>query len=172
MTPKIANLMLQNLADVVRALHDLIERGIIEDYAIGGAIGALFWDEVTFTRDLDVFVLLTNESGALVDRSQIYAWASERGYALVQEHIKIGGIPVQLVPALNAVSEEAIKGAALVPFEGVEVRVIRPEYLIAMWLSPPANDQKRRERAARLRESSHVDQASLSELMTRYHLTW
>lgn len=163
--------MLQSMADVVRALNDLIERGIIKDYAIGGAIGALFWDEVTNTFDVDVFVLLAQD-GAVIDLGPIYKWAEEHGYPQSHEHIKISGIPVQLVPAPDILSEEAIREAATLSVEGLAVRVIRPEYLIAMWLKPPANNKTRRERASRLSESAQLDKDRLAALLTKYDLSW
>ena len=164
--------MTQNIADVVRAVQDLIDRGIVSNYAIGGAIGGLFWDEVISTFDLDIFVMLTDQKGLLIDLGPIYAWATERGFPQSKEHITISGIPVQLVPAPNPLSEEAIAQAAEIQLDGTTIRVMRPEYLIAMWLTPPANTGNRKERAAKLRQSPHVDEGRLDELLKRYALSW
>ncbi len=46
-------------------LNDLVTRGIIEKYAIGGAVGAIFWAEPFDTIDLDVFVFLPADSPPL-----------------------------------------------------------------------------------------------------------
>jgi hypothetical protein len=38
-------------------MNNLKEKGLIKDYAIGGAIATLRWTEPFFTRDLDIFVI-------------------------------------------------------------------------------------------------------------------
>lgn len=138
--------MFPKLSDVFAAIKDLKDRGLIQDYAICGAIAHLFWDEARPTFDLDVLVLLPGEQGALVSLDPIYRWAEERAYKVEGEHIVIGEIPVQFVPAPNPLHKEAIQRAETLPFDDQEVRVVRPEYLIATWLQPPANTRDRRER--------------------------
>ena len=39
-------------------LNDLVAQGVIQKYAIGGAVAAIFWVEPFDTIDLDVFVFL------------------------------------------------------------------------------------------------------------------
>ena len=58
--------------------------------------------------------------------------ASRNGYAIQQEHIIMGGIPVQIIPAHNALAEDAVHEAATLDMDGLDVQVIRPEYLIAL----------------------------------------
>lgn len=153
-------------------MEDLIERGLVRDYAIFGAVAQTFWDEAIPTFDLDVLVLLDNSRGLLIDLGPLYGWANEIGYGTQGEHIVIGDIPVQFVPAPTALHEEAVQEAATLDFAGTPVRVVRPEYLIATWLQPPANTSVRKERAARLRDSPEIDQALLDSLLARYGLSW
>lgn len=164
--------MFPKFADVLNAIEDLKERGLIQDYAIFGAIAQMFWDEARPTFDLDVLVLLAGGQGALVSLAPIYEWASAKGYEAKGEHIVISEIPVQFVPATDRLHEEAVENASMMPFGEHHVRVVRSEYLIATWLKPPANSPDRRERAARLRESVQVDKSVLAELLKRYNLTW
>src|SRR2546426_8148565 len=56
-------------------LNDLVAKRLIEKYAIGGAVGAIFWVEPFDTIDLDIFVLLPtsalctkNAPRALIER--------------------------------------------------------------------------------------------------------
>ena len=42
----------------IAVLNDLVTHRVIEKYAIGGAVGAIFWVEPFDTVDLDVFVFL------------------------------------------------------------------------------------------------------------------
>ena len=60
--------------------------------------------------------------------------------------------------------------AALLDFEGQPVRVIRPEYLIGLYLEPSARTAKRLERVAALLEEGVVDRQLLEKLLQRYKL--
>ena len=162
--------MFPKLAEVIAAIEDLKERGLIQDYAISGAIAQLFWDEAVVTFDLDVLVLLGPVENVLDPLRGIYEWAAERGYETRAEHIMISDFPVQFLPAPDAVSEEAVRNAATVDSGGVPMRVVRPEYLIALWLRPgPARTIRRRERAAKLRESVELDATLMADLEARYN---
>lgn len=58
-------------------------------------------------------------------------------------------------------------------YEGVSVRVVRPEYLVALYLEPSARTAKRRERAAALIEAAATDQTDqtvLKDLIHRFKL--
>jgi len=144
--------------------------GVIEEYAIAGAMAVLFWTEPIVTFDLDVLVFLPN-SGLLVSLAPIYGWAAKHAYRAEKEHVVIEGMPVQFLPAHNELGDEAIHSAVAKEYEGVPVRVVRPEYLIALYLEGSAKTPKRRERAAALRESAGIDHSLLHDLMKRFNLT-
>lgn len=127
----------------------------------------MFWSEPTATFDLDVFVLIRQE-GLLVSLDPIYRWAHERGYAVESEHIMIAGLPVQIIPA-HDLSAEAVRNAVEIREKGATTRVIRPEYLIAMWLEGSARTRKRMERVASLLDEG-VDRSLLAEVLERFKL--
>jgi hypothetical protein len=77
---------------------------------------------------------------------------------------------VQFLPSHNALADEAIERAATLEYEGVPVRVVGPEYLIALYLEPGARTAKRRERAAALMESPNVNAEVLRALLGRFGL--
>lgn len=154
------------LATIGRMQRD----GIILDYAIGGAMALIFWTEPVPTFDLDVFVVLPGMPSALVSLDSIYRWTNANGYAAEGEHIMIEGIPVQMIPAHNVLADEAIENAATLDYEGVSVRVIRPEYLIALYLEPSASTAKRLERVAALLEEAPLDRPSLDSILQRHRL--
>lgn len=164
--------MFPKFSDVLLAIEDLQQRGLIVSYAVFGAIAQTFWDEAIPTFDLDILVRLDDKQRAWVDLGPLYEWSREKGYAAEREHIIIGEIPVQFVPAPDGLHEEAIQTAAVLDFDGMPVRVVRPEYLIATWLVPPANQAHRRERAARLRQAVQIDEVLLADVMQRYNLSW
>lgn len=160
---------MNNFATALAAIELLKVEGLVEEYAVGGAMALVFWSEPIPTFDLDVFVLLPSQS-LLVSLAPIYEWARRNGYREEAEHIVIAGLPVQVIPAHNKLAEEAITSAASLDFEGQPVRVIRPEYLVALYLEPSARTHKRLERVAALLEEGNVDRALLEELLRRYEL--
>ena len=52
--------------DALRALNTMKAEGVIEEYAIAGAMALVFWTEPVPTFDLDVLVLLPTPLGDLV----------------------------------------------------------------------------------------------------------
>lgn len=164
--------MFPSFVGAISAITELQDRGLIEDYAIGGAVAQLFWDEAIPTFDLDVLILLPATSSKLTSLQPIYAWAAEHGYPEKHEHIEISQIPVQFLPTFDALTEEAVRNARTVDYGGRGVRVVGPEYLCAIWLTPPADTRRRRERVAKLRESVQMDESLLADLTRRYNLRW
>jgi hypothetical protein len=159
-----------SFADALRVLNDMKRTGVVEDYAVAGAMAMVFWAEPIPTYDLDVLVFFPGDEATIVSLAPLYAWAAHRGYPAKAEHVMIDGVPVQFLPAHNALAEEAIEKAADLDYEGVPVRVVRPEYLAALYLEPGARTSKRRERAAALMESSALDRAVLDDLLRRFNL--
>jgi hypothetical protein len=156
--------------DTLRALNEIKAEEVISEYAIAGAMALVFWIEPVPTYDLDVLVFLPETTGPIVSLERIYEWARKRNYRIEKEHIVIGGIPVQFLPAHNEIADEAIETAVAMPYGGLTVRVVRPEYLIALYLEPSAKTLKRRERSAALLESGKVDTAALQTLLDRFKL--
>jgi hypothetical protein len=159
-----------NFSKALAAVKDLRREGIISEYAIGGAMALIFWSEPTPTFDLDVFVLLPS-AGNLVSLEGIYAWARKRGYSERAEHVVVAGVPVQFIPAHNALAEEAIAKAADLDYAAQSICVIRPEYLIAMYLEPSERTRKRMERVATLLDEGRLDRALLNDVLARYNLS-
>ena len=166
----LAVVLMNSFAEALDAIRRLKTDGLVGDYAIGGAMALVFWTEPIPTFDLDVFVLLP-QSGLLISLEPIYEWARQNGYREEAEHIYIGGMPVQVIPAHNELAVEAIRTAAELDYEGEPVRVMRPEYLIALYLEPAARTPRRLERVAALLEEDAVDRALLKTLLTRYDLS-
>jgi hypothetical protein len=160
----------QSFAQSLCNLNELKLAGIIEDYAIAGAMALAFWTEPVPTYDLDVLVLLPERGLPLVSLSGIYEWAAARGYPADAEHVVIADVPVQFLPAHGELADEAIETAATLEYEGVPVRVVRPEYLVALYLEPSARTAKRRERAAALLEAPGTDRRLIEHLIQRFGL--
>jgi len=82
----------------------------------------------------------------------------------------VEGLPTQFVPSPDPLAREAIDTAADIAYEGVVVRVVKPEYLIALYLQPQAKTTKRRERAAMLMELPGLNRGLLDEILNRHGL--
>ena len=154
----------------LRALEDLKQAAVIEDYAIAGAMALVFWADPIPTYDLDVLVLLPEQDTPIVSLGAIYPWAAAQGHSVHAEHVIVAGVPVRFLPSHNKLTDEAIETAATLDYQGVAVRVVRPEYLVALYLEPSARTAKRRERAAALMESAETDQGRLADLIHRFKL--
>ena len=159
-----------SFADALRVLNDMKESGVVEEYAIAGAMAMVFWAEPIPTYDLDVLVFLPGDESPIVSLAPLYDWAAGHGYPAQAEHVIIAGVPVQFLPAHDRLAEEAIEKAVTLEYEGVHVRVVRPEYLVALYLEPGARTLKRRERAAARMESGSLDRAELDGLLQRFDL--
>ena len=154
------------LRDVFVELAGLQDEGLINAYAIGGAMAALFYAEPTRTYDLDVFVDLPRTSATLASLAPIYQWAASKGFTAHAEHIVMHGVPVPFLPAFNALVTSAISAARFHDYLGVSVPVADPEHLVALALQ--AGGARRRERAWLLLEAGVVDRSRLQALLSEH----
>jgi hypothetical protein len=121
----------------MRKTFELIEQmkrvGVIEEYAIAGAVGAIFYVEPFNTEDVDILVNLNPSCGLLVSLEPIFSYLHENGYGnLTNEGVEIGGWPVQFIPVSDSLTSEALVEAQYLPYDDeLSVRVVRPEYLAA-----------------------------------------
>lgn len=155
------------LRDVFAILNELRAQGVLGDYAIGGAMAALFYTEAVRTYDVDVFALIPMR-GPLISLSPIYEWCRERGFEAQSEHIMIHGVPVQFLAAGTPLQQEAVEQARSLDYKEVPVRVMPPEHLAL--LAVQAGGSKRRERARMLLESGALDAGRLQLLLDRHQL--
>src|SRR3972149_3442222 len=114
----------------LQILNELERGGVIERYAIGGAMGATFYVEPLLTFDLDVFVILPQSAAGLLSLTPLYEALRARGYAEEGECVLIEGVPVQFLPAYNALLEEALAEARETTYEDTHTRVLRAEHLL------------------------------------------
>lgn len=152
----------------LEVLNELERQSVVARYAIGGAIGAIFYAEPFLTFDLDVFVVLPTTAGGLLTLGPVYDALRARGYAEESEAVLIEGVPVQFLPAYNALAEEALAEAREVAYDGVPTRVLRAEHLLAICLQ--TGRTKDRARVAVLREQAKLDLAYLADVLNRHQL--
>lgn len=152
----------------LQVLNDLERAGVVSRYAIGGAMGATFYAEPLLTFDLDVFVVLAQTRGGMLTLEPLYEALRARGYREEDECVNIEGVPVQFLPAYNALLEEALAEARDTQYEDTPTRVLRAEHLVAIALQ--TGRDKDRERVRLLREQAGLDPNYLAAVLARHGL--
>jgi hypothetical protein len=125
------------LEATIAVLNDLVDAGVIERYAVGGAVAEIYWAEPIDTTDLDVFVLLPPSAHPLAPLEDVYAYLRQRGHVPENEFIRIEGLPVQFLPAQSSsgLAKAALDNAVSQPYSPkIAFWLFTPEYLIALAL--------------------------------------
>ncbi|HYH85681.1 MAG TPA: hypothetical protein VEX60_09370, partial [Pyrinomonadaceae bacterium] len=112
----------------------MVRAGVIEQYAIGGAVAAIYYLEPFDTSDLDIFVQVNAAGSDLTMLAPIYEYLTARGYEAQGEFINDEEFPVQFLPVFSPLTEEALSEAHTIKFARVTTRVMRPEHLVAIML--------------------------------------
>jgi hypothetical protein len=156
------------MKETLRVLKELKRKHLIEDYAIGGGMAVVFHAEPLLTYDIDAFVILPPSSGQIVTLTPIYKYVREKGFKIRKEHILIGEMPVQIIPAYNALVEEAVKEAVEAKYERAKMRVVGVEYLVAIMLQ--TFRPKDRFRISMVMAEAKVDKRRLSRILRKHGL--
>uniref|UniRef100_A0A7C4TBS4 Nucleotidyltransferase family protein n=1 Tax=candidate division WOR-3 bacterium TaxID=2052148 RepID=A0A7C4TBS4_UNCW3 len=153
----------------LEVLNELKQKQIIKDYAIGGAIAALKWVEPFFTQDLDVFVILEENTSikGIIDLSPIYEYLKKKGYIWEKHWVVIEGVPVDIFPA-DEFEKKAIEEALEAEYDGVKTKIITPEYLIALFLR--TNRDKDIRKMQMLLEQTEVNMKKLRKILVQFGL--
>src|SRR6266446_8655809 len=99
------------IQEVLQTVNQMVTDDVIERYAIGGAVGATFYLEPVSTLDIDIFIELHATPGTLLTLDPIFSYLRDRGCTMEDEHVVIGGWPVQFLPPTGPLAEEALKSA-------------------------------------------------------------
>jgi hypothetical protein len=151
-------------------LNQMETDGVIGRYAIGGAVGSIFWLEPITTKDVDVFVMLpTSTGGSLLTLGPIYDYLRTRGYVPEGQFIIIEGWAVEFVPPPTPLVEEALQQAVERDVSGVLTRVFTAEHLAAICLQ--VGRPKDHDRVIRFVEAEVLDALAFDEILHRHDLT-
>jgi hypothetical protein len=152
----------------LQILNELERDGVLNRYAIAGAMGATFYIEPLLTFDLDIIVLLPQTEAGLLTLAPLYEVLRAKGYAEERECVVIEGVPVQFLPAYNGLLEEALREALELAYQSTSTRVLRAEHLVAICLQ--TGRPKDRERVRILKEQASLDDRSLQVILRRHQL--
>ena len=109
-------------------------------------MGATFYVEPLLTFDLDVFVVLPQGAAGFLSLAPLYEALRAQGYTEEGECVLIEGVPVQFLPAHNALLDEALREAHETSYEEARTRVVRVEHLIAICLQTARDKDRERVR--------------------------
>lgn len=159
-----------SLAKVLTELAEAQKDGVLDHYAIGGAVGATFYIEPAATEDVDVFVAMApRPGGILVTLEPLYSYFKARGATVKGESLYIGGWLLQLLPPPTDLVAHALDQAVRMEVEGVEVPVFSQEHLAAIALE--TNRPKDKIRLQQFLSSGTLDRAEFDRLVERFGLT-
>lgn len=155
---------------VIETINRMQTDGVIERYAIGGAVGATFYIEPAATLDVDVFVEFHAEPGSLVvTPGPIFDYLRERGFPMQDQYVVIADWPVQFLPVGDSLTKEALAQAVQKDVEGTSTSVFTAEHIAAIALQ--TGRAKDKARVLQLIEADVLDVKKFSEIIARHDLT-
>ena len=96
------------LADVLSAANDLVSAGLIKDYALGGALAAIYYTEPITTYDADI-IFVASDKTLSAGIPAIYSHLQSKGWRVQREHLLIGDFPVQFLAASGLTRKQSAK---------------------------------------------------------------
>ncbi len=157
------------IQEVIKTINQMQADGVIDRYAIGGAVGATFYLEPVATFDVDIFVAFRSEPGSLfVSLQPIFDYLKTRGGMMEGEYIVIAGWPVQFLPPNTSLIEEALARALQKDVDGTSARVFTSEHIAAIALQTGCAKDKAR--LLQFIETGVLDAARFQEIVFRHGL--
>lgn len=162
--------IVEGMNKTLEIINELKDKGLIEDYVIGGGIATVYYVESFFTKDLDIFVKIKTDLLSRLDiLGDVYTYLDSKGYKFEGEHIMIEGMPVQFLVASSGVEKDAMTDAKEIVYDGVNTKIMGPEYLIATALA--AGRAKDKDKVHKFVEQKiALDDAKLDKILKEYGL--
>lgn len=158
-----------SIQEVIQTINRMQADGVIERYAIGGAVGATFYLEPVATLDVDIFITFKPQAGSLILSPQpVFDYLKARGSVMDGGHIVIAGWPVQFLPPNSPLVEEALAQAAEKDVDGIPARVFTAEHLAAIALQ--TGRAKDKARLLQFVESGQLDAGTFQDILERHAL--
>jgi hypothetical protein len=156
---------------VIQVINRMQADGVIENYAIGGGIAAIYYLEAYLTDDIDIFIPVASVSvgtSGLISLEPIYNYLNQLGYLPSNEGVIIEDWLVQFIPTFEPMQEEAIAKARHVTFGQTKTNIFTAEYLAAELLR--SGRRKDHVRVIALIEGNNVDMKILRDIISRHGL--
>src|ERR1017187_4944436 len=158
-----------NIKEVIATMNQMQADGIMDGYAIGGAVGATFYLEPVATLDVDIFVAFKPEPGNLIVRPQpLFDYLKARGGTMEGEYIVVAGWPIQFLPPGTPLVEEALNEAVSKDVDGAPAHVFTAEHLAAIALQ--TGRAKDKARLLQFIEAGALDPGRFQTILARHGL--
>lgn len=158
-----------SISRVISIINQMQADGVIQLYAIGGAVGATFYLEPVATLDVDIFMTFKPDQGSLIVTPEpIFDYLKARGCSMDGEYIIIAGWPVQFLPPTGPLVEEALAQAVIHDVAGMPARVFTAEHLAAIALQ--TGRAKDKARLLQFIEEGALDTSALNSILQRHGL--
>lgn len=122
------------MENALRIVNKMVSDGVIDSYAIGGAVGAIFYIEPINTSDVDIFFEVASAGDDLMLLAPLYEYLAGLGYEAEGDAVRIEDWLVQFLPVFNPLIDEAVREAREVVHRGVRTRIMQAEHLMAIML--------------------------------------
>lgn len=157
------------IREVIETINQMRRDGVIDNYAVGGAVGATFYLEPVATLDLDVFVEMHIEHGsAVISPKPIFDYLTARNCKVEGEYILIAGWPVQFLPPTSPLVQEALEEAVEKDIDGISARVVTAEHIAAIALE--TGRAKDKARLLQFIEEGSLDMKRFQAIITHHGL--
>ncbi len=160
--------ILARLQKIAEIIGKMMKDGVIDAYALGGATAANIYIQSFNTRDFDFFVHIAEEVPTVDPLRPLINYLTPLGYIVDGVEFDFAGQPVQFIPLPDALTEEAVRNADTVELAGFGIKVLSPEYLVALMLQTHRPTDLARARIFWDQEKVDLDQ--LKVLIDRYNL--
>jgi len=161
-------LLKEDIQKALQMANEMERKGIIGKYAIGEAIGTIYWTEAYATKDLDLFLRLPSISGGLL-LMPFMNYLAEQGYSFTAQYVNVGNLMVDFLGVYNPITEEALDNAVEIEVYDIPSRVFRPEYLLAIALQTGRVQDF--QKVIKLFEQSQLDEKYLEKIIEQHELT-
>lgn len=166
------------MKETIAVINQMEADGVVGRYAIGGAVAAFNYIEVSFTEDLDILVSFEDQVQAkatgLVTLGPILKYLTEKGFTeFRKEGVVVSGWPVQFLPVAKPLDEEGLKEAITTELRvnsetTIQCRILRAEHLMATALD--VGRAKDYARIVQFIEAGNFDPVYLRGVLERHNL--
>jgi hypothetical protein len=157
------------IKNVIETINQMKRDGVIDRYAIGGAVGATFYLEPVATLDVDVFVDMHVDHGSvIISPKPIFDYLTARNCEIEGEYVRIAGWPVQFLPPANPLVQEALEQAVEKDVDGISARVLTAEHIAAIALQ--TGRPKDKARLLQFVEEAALDAERFRAIIVRHNL--
>ncbi len=89
------------MKETLKVLNGMLKAGVVQRYAIGVGVAAIYYLEPIDTVDFYIFVQLEVSGSELAILAPIYEHLRAGGYKARGEFVEIEGMPVQFLPVFK-----------------------------------------------------------------------